>query len=81
MTVRTSAPWAALQSSGLFTPNQLANCATNGPGGTPTEADVVDFIKPKHKVRSAMAVAKVFDEATARKIKSVENVLVEIADK
>ncbi len=80
-TLGAAATWVALQSSGLFTPNQLANCATNGPGGTPSEADLVCFIKPKHKVRAAMAVAKVLDEPTARKIKSVDSVLTEISGK
>lgn len=75
------ATWAALQSSGLFTPSQLANCATNAPGGTPTEADLLDFLKPKLKVRAAMAVATVLDEPTARRIKGVANVLTEIAGK
>lgn len=77
----TAATWAALQSAGLFTPNQLLNCGTSAPGGTPSAADLVDFIKPKHKVRAAMAIAKVLDEPTARKIRSVDSVLTEIAGK
>lgn len=72
--------WSTLSTSGLFSKNQLANCDMNGPGGVPDEAELRTFIhKYKHKVRAAMAVAKVLDDATARKIVSVDAVLTKIA--
>lgn len=72
--------WNALSTSGLFTPNQLANCATNGPGGTPNAADLREYCL-KNKVKAAMAIAKAFDPTTAADIASVNSVLNEVATK
>lgn len=71
--------WTALSTSGLFSKNQLGNCEKNGPGGVPDKADLRTFIHNKHKVRAAMAIAKVLDDATARKIVSVDAALTKIA--
>ncbi|WP_200947804.1 ATP-dependent endonuclease [Phycicoccus sp. Root101] len=74
--------WVAFGTSGLFTKNQLANCVMTGPGGTPTPDDIRTFvIKYRHKVRAAMAAAKVLDDATARKITSVNATLTKVAGK
>jgi putative ATP-dependent endonuclease of OLD family len=70
--------WTALSASGLFTPNQLANCATNGAGGTPNEADLREYCL-KNKVKAAMAIAKALDPTTAAAIISVSNVLHDVA--
>lgn len=72
--------WIAFGTSGLFTPNQLNNCAKTGPGGAPSEDDLRTFVhKFKHKVRAAMAIAQVLDEASARKIASLDASLMKIA--
>jgi len=72
--------WAAFLASGLFTTNQLSNCATSGAGGTPTEADIRTFVHGyKHKVRAAMAVAKALDATTAAKIVSADAILTAVA--
>jgi putative ATP-dependent endonuclease of OLD family len=70
--------WTALSTSGLFTPNQLANCATNGAGGTPNAVDLREYCL-KNKVKSAMAIAKALDPTTAAAITSVSNVLNKVA--
>ena len=72
--------WRALSTSGLFTPNQLANCATNGHGGTPNAADLREFCL-KNKVKAAMAIAKALDPITAAGIASVSRVLQHVATK
>lgn len=73
--------WTAIDSSGLFSANELANCATSGPGGIRTPGDVAAFCRfgSKYKVKAAMAVAPLLDDASARRITSIENLLSEIA--
>ena len=72
--------WQALDQSGLFTPNELTNCAMTGPSATRTADDVAEFCRrnSKYKARAAMVVAKLLDEPTTRKIKSIEDLLGEI---
>ena len=48
--------WEAIHASGLFSTNQKLNCATTGPGGTRSAADVADFCRA-HKVEAALIVA------------------------
>lgn len=71
-----AAVWKALSGSALFTPNQLAQCASTGPGGVHTDADVADFCR-HHKVEAAIAVTNLLTDASSRAIDSVENVLAE----
>lgn len=73
--------WSAITTSGLFTHNELVKCATSGAGGVRTADDVSAFCRKSssHKVRAAMVVADVLDEAAARSIKSVDDLLDEIA--
>jgi putative ATP-dependent endonuclease of the OLD family len=74
-----AATWSAIEQSGLFSKNLLANCAMTGPGGTRTENDIREFcVRQKCKFKAAMAVAKALDSVTAAKITSVSNVLNEI---
>jgi putative ATP-dependent endonuclease of OLD family len=72
--------WQAISASGLFSKNELANCQGTGPSGATTSDDVASFcrFKSTYKARAAMVVAGLLDEATARKIKSVDGLLGEI---
>jgi putative ATP-dependent endonuclease of OLD family len=72
--------WQAINASGLFSKNELANCQGTGPSGARTSDDVASFcrFKSTYKARAAMVVAGLLDEATARKIKSVDGLLGEI---
>lgn len=73
--------WAALNSSGLFSPNQLATCATTGAGGTPASADLEEFCrKKKYKVFAAMSVLPLLSVTNASAISSVSYLLDEIAN-
>jgi putative ATP-dependent endonuclease of the OLD family len=72
--------WEALSASQLFTSNELASA---GLAGTPSAADVAAFCRRKNKntkVRAAMVVAQLLDDVSARAIKSVNNLLDEVAD-
>jgi putative ATP-dependent endonuclease of OLD family len=74
--------WKALETCGLFSRNELANCTATGPGGTRTDADVAAFCrrsKAGYKVRAAMAVADVLTPETARLIGSIRSLLDEFA--
>jgi putative ATP-dependent endonuclease of OLD family len=73
-----AAVWTAIQTSGLFTSNELGNCAATGPAGTRTDDDVAAFCRrnSNYKVRAAIAVASALTEPTARKITSIESLLV-----
>lgn len=73
------AVWSALGSSGLFSPNQLANCATTGLGGLPTADDLREYCL-KNKVKAAMAVAASLDESAAARIVSIDAVLTAISN-
>lgn len=79
--IGASAVWAALQGSGMFSPNELALCAKTGPGGTRCDEDVAGFCRRKssYKVRAAIIVADLLTPATAVKIKAVASLLDEIA--
>lgn len=71
--------WQIVSTSGAFSKNQLNNCATNGPAGTPNQADVRAFVgHKKHKVLAAIAIAKALDPATAARIASVNDALVHV---
>lgn len=77
-----SAVWKALETCGLFSRNELANCTATGAGGTRTDADVAAFCrrsKAGYKVRAAMAVADVLTPETARLIGSIQSLLDEFA--
>ena len=72
--------WTALLGSGMFSPNELAQCAATGPGGGRCEADVAAFCRRKstYKVRAAIVAADLLTPETAAKIKAVASVLDEI---
>lgn len=72
--------WQTIKVSGLFSKNELANCQGTGPSGARTTEDVASFcrFKSTYKARAAMVVAGRLDEATARKIKSIDDLLGEI---
>lgn len=73
------AAWEAIENSGLFSTNQMKNCATSGPKGTPTEDDVAEFCRHKdRKVFAAMAIVEALDEDTAAEIGSINDLLDEI---
>ena len=74
--------WPALAASGIFKPNELSLCTATGPAGARTADDVAAFCRrnSKYKANAAMVVAELLDEATARKIKSIEDLLDEIAN-
>lgn len=78
--IGAEAVWAAIENSGLFSTNELANCATSSPSGSRTQDDVAAFCRKnsKYKVRAAMAVAPLLDEPSARGITSIESLLAEI---
>ena len=73
--------WNAIDASGQFSKNELNNCQGTGPAGTRTADDVAAFcrFKSTYKARAAIVVAGLLDEPTARKIKSIEDLLGEIA--
>ena len=62
----------------MFSPNQLDQFVPTGSGDVQTDADVARFCR-KHKVESAMVVANILTEDTARKINSIEGLLTEAA--
>lgn len=68
---------AALAASTLFKPNQLRTLRATGPGGTFTDADVASFCR-SYKVNAALVAVSLVDEATARAIRSVEGMLVQV---
>lgn len=72
--------WTAIEESSLFSTNERANCATNGSGGTRTDADVASFCgRSKYKVRAAMVVAGLLTKTSAATIKSINDLLDSIA--
>lgn len=72
--------WSALTNSGLFSNNELNNCASSGLGESRTAEDVAEFCRrKKYKVRAAMAVAPVLDATTAAAIASINALLIEVA--
>lgn len=74
--------WKAIEGSTLFSPNERANCDASGPDGIRTEEDVAAFCRQKKKackVRSAMVVATLLTESTARTISSINRLLDDIA--
>lgn len=79
--IGASGVWAALQNSGMFSANELAQCTTAGPAGTRCEADVAAFCRRKstYKVRAAIIVAGLLTPESAAKIKAVAALLDEIA--
>nr|WP_287002059.1 AAA family ATPase [Gordonia sp. UBA7860] len=79
--IGADALWSAIERSGHFSRNELNNCKITGPSGTRTTDDVAAFcrFKSTYKARAAMVVAGLLDEPTARKIKSIEDLLDEIA--
>jgi putative ATP-dependent endonuclease of OLD family len=76
------AVWAAIEASGLFSVNERGNCEQTGPGGTRSSDDVAAFCRRKgkgYKVRAAMVVAPLLTEATARSVRSVDNLLTHVS--
>lgn len=76
------AVWTAVTDCGLFSEAELANCASTGPGGNRSGADVAAFCRRKkkaYKVRAAMAVADVLTPRTARLMSSIQSLLDEFA--
>ncbi|MET3718346.1 putative ATP-dependent endonuclease of OLD family [Arthrobacter sp. UYEF21] len=75
--------FAAIESSKLFTKNELRNCKPSGPGGTLQPSDVAEFCRYKssYKVRAALVAASIMDEASARKVASVDAMLSDIAER
>lgn len=73
--------WAAIETSGQFSKNELGNCQITGQAGKRALDDVAAFcrFKSSYKTRVAMVVADLLDERTVRKIKSIEDLLGEIA--
>jgi putative ATP-dependent endonuclease of OLD family len=76
-----NAVWTSVLSSGLFSANELKNCGATGSNGARIEADVAAFcrLKSNYKVRSAMVVAELLTEESARKIVSIESLLGELS--
>lgn len=72
-----TAVWNAIDASGYFSANELANCAVSGPGGVRTDADVAAFcrLKSSYKVRAAIVVSGLLTDANAPLIASVRDVL------
>ena len=70
--------WDILEKSGLFTAHKLKSWPVTGPGGTRTAEDVRKFCL-KNKVHAAMAIERILDRATAKKITSVCTVLDDVA--
>lgn len=75
--IGASTLWTALDSSGLFGSGELKNCRASGPKGSRTDDDVAAFcrLKSTYKVRAAIVVAELLDEAQARAIGSVNALL------
>ncbi|CEI24563.1 AAA family ATPase [Propionibacterium freudenreichii] len=76
--IGASTVWTALRGSSMFSPNQLDQFVPTGSGDVQTHAEVAGFCR-KHKVESAMVVANILTEDTARKINSIEGLLTEAA--
>jgi len=76
--IGASAVWDALSASTMFTANQLHSCTASGQGGSYTDADIAAFCR-RYKVESAIVVASLLTESTAKTITSVENILNEAA--
>lgn len=71
--------WSSLQTSSLFSTNELANCNPTGPGGTYLDIDVATFCRRrKSKVKAAIVVAPLLDAATAPLVTSIDRLLNEI---
>lgn len=70
--------WTALNSSGLFTSNELSTCATSGPSGTSTAADIIAFCcSNRRKVSAAMSVATVLTPGTVAAMATLSGVLID----
>lgn len=76
------AVWSALESSTLFSRNELSNCDASGPDGMRTAKDVAAFCRQKgnrgRKVRAAMVVAPLLTSSTARSVVSINRLLDEV---
>lgn len=75
--------FAALESSKLFTKNELRNCTRSGTGKTLLPSDVAAFcrFKSSYKVRAALVAASIMDEASARKVSSVDALLSDVMER
>ncbi len=73
--------WTAVQTSGMFSVNELALCAATGPAGVRCDADVAAFCRRKstYKVRAAIIVADLLTPESAAKMKAVASLLDQIA--
>lgn len=70
--------WDAITRSGLFSGNELGNCARTGPDGGRAHEDVAAFCRKKgrgYKMRAAIVAADTLDAATAAKIAPVTALL------
>jgi putative ATP-dependent endonuclease of OLD family len=70
--------WASILSSTIFTNGERRNCGTSGPGGIPSAAELSEFCRI-YKVKAALVVAGMLTDVTAKRIKSVEELLSEVA--
>ncbi|WP_426938581.1 ATP-dependent nuclease [Pseudarthrobacter sp. S3] len=75
--------FAALESSKLFTKNELRNCTRSGTGKTLLPSDVAAFcrFKSSYKVRAALVAASIMDAASARKVGSVDALLSDVMER
>lgn len=77
--------WAALQSKGHFSQNELKNCPATGVNGERTESDIASFCrglakkKSSYKVNAALSVLSLFTAENAASVTSIESLLNEIA--
>lgn len=72
--------WEALEKGGHFQPNQLSLCEKSGVSQTRTAEDVSAFCRRNtdFKVRAALSIAAVMTSESARRIKSIDDLLNEI---
>ena len=73
--------WEAITRSGLFSANELRNCAPSGPDGVYSHCDIAGFCRKKssYKLRSAIVVADVLDAEAAARLAPVTALLTSIA--
>lgn len=68
--------WTRFEASGEFTPNRLANCRADV-DGTRSAESVAEFCR-KYKVLAALVVANTLTEEEARRVLSIESLLVNV---
>jgi len=70
--------WSEIETSTIFTDGERHNCGTSGQGGTPTASELATFCR-MYKVKAALVVAGMLTDTTARRIASIDQLLVEVA--